>query len=124
MSGWISFLCFVLLGAADTVFSVKLNLSPWQFLLAGNPVQPDGRRVYDTERFQPAAGMLCAIYAGVFFMTALSVLLTQILCVLPGGLMAAMLYDGKVCRCICLVAAPLCALCAVCAGGLLAAGVL
>ncbi len=92
MSGWISFLCFVLLGAADTVFSVKLNLSPWQFLLAGNPVQPDGRRVYDTERFQPAAGMLCAIYAGVFFMTALSVLLTQILCVLPGGLMAAMLY--------------------------------
>lgn len=92
MSGWIPFLCFVLLGAADTVFSVKLNLSPWPFLLAGNPVQPDGRKVYDTEQFRSAAGMLCAIYAGAFFMTALSVLLTQILCIMPDGLMAAMLY--------------------------------
>ena len=36
--------------------------------------------------------MLCAIYAGVFYMTALFVLLTQILCVMPNALMAGMLY--------------------------------
>lgn len=72
MGGVISFFIFFLLGILDTVFAVKLNLSPWKFLLA--------------------AGMLCAIYAGVFYMTALFVLLTQILCVMPNALMAGMLY--------------------------------
>lgn len=92
MSGVISFFIFFLLGILDTVFAVKLNLSPWKFLLAGNPRLPDGMRLYDMECFQRAAGMLCAIYAGVFYMTALSVLLTQILCVMPNALMAGMLY--------------------------------
>ena len=92
MSGVISFFIFFLLGILDTVFAVKLNLSPWKFLLAGNPRLPDGTRLYDMECFQRAAGMLCAIYAGVFYMTALSVLLTQILCVMPNALMAGMLY--------------------------------
>ena len=86
MGGVISFFIFFLLGILDTVFAVKLNLSPWKFLLAGNP------RLYDMECFQRAAGMLCAIYAGVFYMTALFVLLTQILCVMPNALMAGMLY--------------------------------
>lgn len=92
MSGVISFFIFFLLGILDTVFAVKLNLSPWKFLLAGNPRLPDGTRLYDMECFQRAAGMLCAIYAGAFYMTALSVLLTQILCVMPNALMAGMLY--------------------------------
>ena len=78
MGGVISFFIFFLLGILDTVFAVKLNLSPWKFLLAGNPRLPDGTRLYDMECFQRAAGMLCAIYAGVFYMTALFVLLTQI----------------------------------------------
>ena len=42
MSGVISFFIFFLLGILDTVFAVKLNLSPWKFLLAGNPRLPDG----------------------------------------------------------------------------------
>lgn len=92
MGGVISFFIFFLLGILDTVFAVKLNLSPWKFLLAGNPRLPDGTRLYDMECFQRAAGMLCAIYAGVFYMTALFVLLTQILCVMPNALMAGMLY--------------------------------
>lgn len=91
MGGVISFFIFFLLGILDTVFAVKLNLSPWKFLLAGNPRLPDGTRLYDMECFQRAAGMLCAIYAGVFYMTALFVLLTQILCVMPNALMAGML---------------------------------
>lgn len=62
MSGVISFFIFFLLGILDTVFAVKLNLSPWKFLLAGNPRLPDGTRLYDMECFQRAAGMLCAIY--------------------------------------------------------------
>lgn len=93
MSGVISFFAFFLLGILDTVFAVKLNLSPWKFLLAGNPKLPDGTRLlYDAERFRRAAGIFCAIYAGAFYMTALIVLLTQILCVMPNALMAGMLY--------------------------------
>lgn len=69
MGSVISFFIFFLLGILDTVFAVKLNLSPWKFLLAGNPRLPDGTRLYDMECFQRAAGMLCAIYAGVFYMT-------------------------------------------------------
>ena len=40
MGGVISFFIFFLLGILDTVFAVKLNLSPWKFLLAGNPRLP------------------------------------------------------------------------------------
>ena len=32
MGGVISFFIFFLLGILDTVFAVKLNLSPWKFL--------------------------------------------------------------------------------------------
>ena len=56
MGGVISFFIFFLLGILDTVFAVKLNLSPWKFLLAGNPRLPDGTRLYDMECFQRAAG--------------------------------------------------------------------
>ena len=73
MSGVISFFIFFLLGILDTVFAVKLNLSPWKFLLAGNPRLPDGTRLYDMECFQRAAGMLY-IHGAVLTLTAFGLL--------------------------------------------------
>lgn len=93
MGDWIAFVLFALFAGADTVFSVKLlGRNPWKFLLAGNPVTPDGKHLYHVGKWKRAAGIFCAVYAGAFALTAVMTALTQIGSVLSDGFMAAALY--------------------------------
>ena len=94
MAHWIAFALFLLASISDLVFAWNLRKeTPWQFLLAGNPMQPDGSRLYrKTQSFQKASVVLCSVYAATFAMVAAVTLLTLIFPVLSQTILAVGLY--------------------------------
>ena len=93
MISWMAFFIFTFVAAADTLFAAKLlQGKPWKFLLAGNPMTPEGHHLYHLEKWQRSAGFFCASYAAVFALSALMTVLTQINSVLSQRFMAITMY--------------------------------
>lgn len=57
-----------------------------------NPVMPDGRLRYDSQKRLHSGSVLLLIYSGVFLITAAAALLTNVWAILPNAFLVVVLY--------------------------------
>ncbi len=77
----------------DAVLAIGMHSGKqWRVLTAGNPVMPDGRLRYDMKKFRRSAGILLWVCTVLFFFLTLSLLLVQVLHILPEAVLAITLY--------------------------------
>lgn len=77
----------------DAVLTVGMHSGKqWRILNAGNPVMPDGRLRYDMKKFRRSAEILLWACTVLFLLLTLSLLLVQLLHILPEVVLAVTLY--------------------------------